>query len=299
MVTKRRHDWPVGINGFVGILSCLLGLGVTYLGYGLGTKSPKVNAGEPLPAASSDRKRPVRAMNMALGDMVYFAQDLGFRVANAKNESVEATKLAGRVESQLQSIRELYRLEIAKNSTLAGTLTLKLSVDSTGHVNRVQEISSRLPDDEFKTAVVASMTQWSFAGLVSENLVVTCPLLFVHQGMDITTLVNWEKFLGRTADQGELTQSAHTAAQHSTVPRIKSVRPAAKPSGRKYRTKYATSLRGQPNFSAASLATIAAGARIIVIGTYGDWLKVRSADTGATGFLRKEFVAPVHDVAQK
>ena len=56
-------------------------------------------------------------------------------------------------------------------------------------------MSSFITDVNFRKAVVTEVGKWYFADVVSEPLIVACPLLFVHEGMDITTLVQWEKAL--------------------------------------------------------------------------------------------------------
>ena len=194
LMANDNHNWRMGWKGLVGIASCGIGLGVVYFGYGIGTESPKKNAAaEARLAAAPKDKRPVRAMNLALGNMVYFAHDLGFSVKNDAGASVDPSKIAARIENQLNGMRSLYRQEIAKNAGLVGNLILQFHVSPSGEVSQIRELSGRLNDAEFKKAAIAQAGTWSFAELVSENLEVTCPLLFVHEGMDITTLVQWEK----------------------------------------------------------------------------------------------------------
>jgi Bacterial SH3 domain len=300
LVMKHKSDWPVGIKGIVGIAGCLTGLAVVYFGHGIGTESPKKDAAaEPVPAARSVHKRPGRAMNLALGNMVYFAQDLGFVIRPVKGEAADMGKIAARIEGQLKGIRELYRREIEKNAELAGSLTLTFNVDASGEVSHVGELSSRLQDGEFKNAVASEVSKWSFADVVTENLNVTCPLLFVQEGMDITTLVNWEKSLGSPAAKASLVRTSDAANPNSPQAVANATAtPAAKPAGRDFQIKYATSLRGEPNFSAVTLTSFAMGTKVRVLGKQGDWLQVRSLDNTITGFIRKEFVAPV-DVARK
>lgn len=296
---NRKNDWPLGIKGWVGIVGCVIGLSVIYFGSGIGTESPKKDAAaEPVPASQTERNRPVRAMNLALGDMVYFAQDLGFIVKNAKGEAADAKKIAARIENQLHGVRDLYREEILKKPALAGTLTLTFNVGPSGEVSQVREISARLQDGTFRSAVDAEVSKWSFAQIVAENLNVTCTLLFVHEGMDITTLVQWEKSLGIFTDKPALARSTGKPGQNSTPStgvRAVAVLPV-KPLAKEFRIKYATSLRKEPNFSAVSLTMFTIGTKVTVLGKQGDWLEVRSADNGPTGFIRKEFVAPVEVV---
>jgi hypothetical protein len=292
-MNSRNREWPVGFKGLVGIVSCVIGLSVVYFGYGIGTESPKKNAtAKPSPAAAQDRKRPVRTMNMALGNMVFFARDLGFGVNGAKGGVADSDKIAARIEGQLREIRELYRQEIVKNPSLAGGLTLQFNIAPSGEVSQVRELSSRLNDGEFKRAVVAAASKWSFADIAEEHLQVSCPLLFVHEGMDITTLVQWEKFLGHAGEKLILARLAGNVAQAQPVA-VAAGAAAGKSHGKEFQIKYATSLRKGPNFSSASLATFPIGTKVNVLQRQGDWLEVRSGNNGPTGFVRKEFVATV------
>jgi hypothetical protein len=296
-MANDNHDWRMGWKGLVGIASCGIGLVVVYFGYGIGTESPKKNAAaEVTPAADQKDKRPVRAMNLALGNMVYFAHDLGFSVKNDAGTAVDPSKIAARIENQLHGMRSLYRQEIAKNTALAGNLVLQFHVSQSGEVSQVRELSARLNDAEFKKAAIAQAASWSFAELVSENLEVTCPLLFVHEGMDITTLVQWEKSV--EASVVKTTVARPTAAPVHAPAVLAPVAPPAqravmKTDAKEFQIKYATSLRKDPNFSAPSLLTFTIGTKVTVLRRQGDWLEVRSRAEGPTGFIRKEFVTPI------
>ena len=281
----------------------MIGLGVVYFGYGIGTESPGKNANaKATPAELQQNKKPVRAMNLALGHMVFFAQDLGFAVKNIGESTVDANKIAARIESQMNGVRQLYRQEIAGNPALAGDLVLQFNIDSTGEVSQVRELSSRVNDEEFKKAIVAEAAKWSFAEIATGNLQVTCPLLFVHEGMDITTLVQWEKALANSHEKpalahasGNLREQGKPAPAAAPAPRAlpSSQRAAIKSDAKEFQIKYATLLRKDPNFSATSLTSFTIGTRVTVISKQGDWLEVRSRPSGPTGFIRKEFVVPV------
>jgi hypothetical protein len=308
MMMTNNQDWPVGFKGIVGIASCVIGLGVVYFGYGIGTESPKKDAAaEARPSAQHQSKKPVRAMNLALGNMVFFAQDLGFTVRSAKEGLVDSSKIAARIENQLNGIRRLYREEVAKTSALAGGLVLQFNIAPNGEVSQVRELSSRLGDGEFRTAVAAEAANWSFAEIVTESLQVTCPLLFVHEGMDITTLIHWEKALAESNEKPSLARAAGTVAPSQPVKTAQSTAPgmvvpaaqrAAKADVKEFQIKYATSLRRNPNFSAPSLATFTIGTKVTMLGRQGDWLEVRSTPHGPTGFIRKEFVTPIEVARQ-
>lgn len=306
----KMSAWPWGLKGIVGIVAGVVGLAIVYFGLGVGTESPKKEASARANAPDQPPK-PVRAMNLALGNMVFLAQELGFGAASAKGGAVEPNKIAARIESQLQGIREIYRQEAANNSSLVGAVILQLNITPAGEVAQVKELSSRLNDAEFKRAILSETSKWSFAEIVSESVVVTCPLLFVHEGMDITTLVRWEKSLGNFEDKSRLAVSGVSTPQAKSpgvsVPRTASVasssspekaKPAApaKTESKEFQIKYATLLRKDPNFTAPSLTSLTIGTKVTVLGKQGDWLEVRANQTGPTGFIRKEFVTPVQVV---
>jgi len=313
MLERLSRTWPWGLRSSVGVFAAIIGLGIIYFGFG--AESPKKEASARVNPTSTGQQKPVRAMNLALGDMVFLAQELGFSIAPTKDDSVsDPNKITTRIEGQLQGIREIYRRESGKNSSLVGAVILQFNITPSGEVTQVKELSARLNDVEFKRAILAETAKWSFTDLASEHLIVTCPLLFVHEGMDITTLVRWEKSLGNFADK---IAAPRLAANVLSAPQIKSsdanVQPSsvannpaekpkpsalAKSEGREFQIKYATLLRKDPNFTAASMTSLTIGTKVTVLRRQGDWLEVRANQSGPTGFIRKEFVTPV-DVARK
>ena len=64
-----------------------------------------------------------------------------------------------------------------------------------GQVAEVTVLSAQLKDKEFRKAVVAEAAKWNFSDIAPEGTVIDCPLLFVREGMDIATVMNWEKTL--------------------------------------------------------------------------------------------------------
>ena len=255
---------------------------------------------ESKPNVQNHSKKPARATNFALGNMVFFAQDLGFTVKSAKNSTVDTSKIAARIEGQLTGIRQLYRQEVTVTPALAGSLVLQFQIAPNGEVSQVRELSSRIADGEFRKAVAAEVLKWSFAEIVTEHLQVTSPLLFVHEGMDINSLVHWEKALAEPSEKPSVARPANG----SPGPSVKTA-PAAAPSspgsapkrakaeGQEFQIKYATALRKDPNFYAPSLTTLTIGTRVAVLNRPGEWLEVRALPNGPTGFIRKEFIIPL------
>ena len=296
----------------IGLVFCLVILVAGYFGFGIGNQSPKKEAIASVKAAALAQK-PAQAMNMALGDMVFLAQDLGFSIRSDKDFPPESGKIMLRLESHLQRVRELYRHESAKNPNLIGSVMLQFNISPSGEVSQIKELSSRLNDVDFKNVVIAEVSKWSFADVVSENLTVTCPLLFVREGMDITTLVLWEKSLASLGDN--TAQSRQTAAIGTIKPQAKapvaiapapaavvntksSAQSGIKADPSELQIKYPTLLRKDPNFSSNSLTTFTIGTKVTLVKRHGDWLEVRAGNPGPTGFIRKEFVKPI-EVAQQ
>jgi hypothetical protein len=292
----------------IALVGCAVGLGLMVIGIGVGSSSKdRVTS-----AVKEESAKKLPTWNIALGDLVILAPEMGFNVQAGKEALIDETKIAGRIESQLQGLRDLYRQETAKNSALMGGLVLQLSVSSSGEVTKVREITSRISDNDFRTAVIADASTWSFDQVLSEESTIICPLLFVREGMDITTLIQWEKSLTQPGDR---TARAKPNLDIEPAPQITAVRnpsvrqtsskqiavaplprrPLPKPQsvadGALYQMKYTTVIREEPNYSAAAVARFTTGTKVILLGRSGDWYEVRY-DGGPRGFLRKEFIAP-------
>jgi Bacterial SH3 domain len=311
-MTREQISGFKNIRTIIALAGCAFGLGLMVFGLGVGSSS-KEQLTSPVKEAST-KKLP--AWNIALGDLVILARDMGFDAKGAKETPIDQTKIAGKIESQLQSLRELYRQETSKNSALMGGVVLQLSVSPSGEVSKVREIMSRISDTDFRRAVIAEASTWSFDQVLSEESTITCPLLFVREGMDITTLIQWEKNLSQSSDKpaaGKLNVNVESIPQITTVTsREASTREVAAPlprpvplpkgpavaEGALYQMKYSTVIRNEPNYSAAAVARFAAGTKVILLGRSGDWYEVRY-DGGPRGFLRKEFIAPVDSVKSR
>jgi len=133
--------------------------------------------------------------NLALGNVVVLAPELGLKITAPENTTIEPTRVAAKIEAQLTSLRQLYRQQSEGDPALLGGLTLQLTLGTAGQVAEVTVLSAHLKDKEFHKAVSAEATKWNFNEIASEGTVIDCPLLFVREGMDIATVVNWEKAL--------------------------------------------------------------------------------------------------------
>jgi hypothetical protein len=88
---------------------------------------------------------------------------------------------------QLLPIRELYQTEARKIKSWA--VFWCSSRWDIGKL-RKRKIKPRITGDEFHKAVIAEATKWEFQDVVPEG---PLPASIVREGMDITTLISWEK----------------------------------------------------------------------------------------------------------
>jgi uncharacterized protein YgiM (DUF1202 family) len=261
-------------------------------------------------SAIEAKKTSSRSWNIALGNVVVVAPDLGFNTKVLKGGRVEESKITARLESQLQGLREFYREQSESDPSLMGGMLLQLNVNSSGEVTQVKELVSRITDGEFKKVVLAEAFKWTFPEIIPETTTINCPLLFVREGMDITTVVQWEKTLGQFTDEAVIAKAGAQAAQENHVAEAKkraAVVAKTAPASTKikaeqnlepkpfslYQIKHPTAVRMEPNFGSTEVGKFMAGTKVTVIATTGDWIEVRADDAGLAGFIRKEFVTAV------
>ncbi len=173
----------------IALTSCVFGAALILVASQIGPKlQDKTGTAGEESSVKPEQKKTRRAWNIALGNVVVVAPDLGFNAKALKAGQVEEPKIAARLESQLQGLRELYRQESEGDPTLMGGMLLQLTVSPSGDVTNVKELVSRITDSEFKKAVLAEVSKWTFAEMITDSATITCPLLFVREGMDITTI---------------------------------------------------------------------------------------------------------------
>ena len=304
-----------GRRAIIALASCVLGAGLILLASQIGSKpDDKASATAEESSVKVQKKKIQRAWNIALGNVVIVAQDLGLSAKVLKGGQVEESKIAARLESQLQGLRDFYRRESEREPTLMGGMLLQLTVSPSGDVTHVKELVSRIPDGELKKAVLAEAANWTFPEIITDSTTITCPILFVREGMDITTIVQWEKTLGQFTEKSAIAKVNAPAAQQNQAseaskrsePLAKTVSNKAKaePNAeaklllRTYQIKHPTTIRQEPNFESASVGKFAPGTKVTVIAAQGDWVEVRADDASLAGFIRREFVTPV-ELTQK
>jgi hypothetical protein len=293
----------------IALASCAFGAGLIVLVSQMGS-NPEDKSAQREPNVDA-KKKSSRSWNIALGNVVVVAPDLGFNAKVVKGGRVEESKIAARLESQLRDLREFYREQSERDPTLMGGMLLQLSVNSSGEVTHVKELVSRITDSEFAKAVLVEVSKWTFPEIIPETTTINCPLLFVREGMDITTVVQWEKTLGQFTDKAVVAKMSAQLAHESQVAETKkrtAVAAKTAPASTKVKAeqilepksfsrlrqiKHPTAVRAEPNFESTSVGKFTAGTKVNVIAASGDWVEVRADDTGLAGFIRKEFVTPI------
>jgi len=126
------------------------------------------------------------------------AEELGFNVRGPGVLDVNRrdSLLSQKIESQFGRLRGLYQQQIQRKPDLMGTVTLQISIDSSGRVTRVNESKSHINDGDFKKAVIQEAYAWRFPPAPAGSVEINYPLLFLPPGMDVATIVNWERAIG-------------------------------------------------------------------------------------------------------
>ena len=261
------------------------------------------------------------------------------RAARGKSTvlAVDTSGLNVRSKSASPSTKELYeqvamehlaRLHFTysswseRNQELMGSVLLKLMVDSTGTVVRVDPVDSHVTNSSFIKTVIDDVREWKFPKGSAESAEITVPLLFIPKSMDADMIVQWERKIRGMPQDETPAAPLHVAAQAPIAgasEKIPSLPPALHPTPHADHTTIARaaviaapklkteqkplvvvkanrplSIRDNPRFASNSVREVGEDARLSILESRGDWLKIRLADGGPIGFVRKEYVSPIN-----
>jgi hypothetical protein len=266
-----------------------------------------------LPIFIGSRARPVNN-----GSAVLAVDAFGLSI-QAKNNSASTREVVEQVTVEhLARLHRTYSRWADTNGDLMGSLLLKLTVDATGKVVSVDPLASHVTNNSFTKTVMDDVRKWKFPKAGVEAAEITVPLLFVPKGMDPDTVVQWERKV-RSAQEGETpaadlrlaNKAPISTVAEPTPTALPSVLPAVQPSTTKsstvhfpkpkteevpiaVKTNRSVAIRENPRFSAKKLHEVDEDTQLSIVETKGDWLKVKMADAGLIGFIRKEFVSPIN-----
>ncbi|MGH7774672.1 MAG: AgmX/PglI C-terminal domain-containing protein [Candidatus Binatia bacterium] len=315
----------LGTRPVVVFAACGFVVGLVLLGYGTGAKYDNSHDSSPKstrPESAGEKPQP--RSSPALGNVVIMASEVGFSVSGLRESNGQEAKISKRIENQLFGLRKIYQQEVDKSQTLVGSILLELAVSPSGNIAHVKELASRLTDNDFKKVVLAEVYKWKFPEIGPEPVRINLPLLFVREGMDLITLIEWEKAFGSSKEKGSLLRSAGERGQEYKAPRnatqslaLAEPKPSGAgvnqkpdPSGQQpkrlatktvvgvYELRSPARVRKEPRFASPSLASVPAGTKVTVVAVRGDWLEIRSEEGGLPGFIPKEFATLV-DGAQE
>jgi Bacterial SH3 domain len=265
-----------------------------------------------LPVFIGIQSRPVNT-----GSAVLAVDTLALTV-QSKNASAQLKELFEQAAvGQLARLHRTYSRWANLNHELMGSLLLKLTVDTTGAVVSVEPLASHVTNASFTKTVMADVRKWKFPGGGLEATEITVPLLFVPKGMDANTVVHWERKVGGAqkgdmpatnprganeiaAPTGDQTLKPSPSLPHSDRTNIARLSPVRSPKPKAEeklliaaKTNRPVAIRESPHFSSKKVHEVDGDTRLSILENRGDWLKVKIADAGSIGFVRKEFVSPV------
>ena len=285
-------------------LAAMFAVALGFLATQYKRKLGQLPTANPQTASATTQTNKNRSWNVALGDVVIIAKDLGFTVEAINDAAIDRDRIMSRIETQMQPLRAIYRQAVAEDPSIMGTIILRFDVSKDGEIANVTELSTRLTNEDFRLAVIDEAKKWSLRHFIRSQATIECPLLFVREGMDLTTLVQWEKALS-TPDAA--TASAKAGVDAYAIKRVSAnrarlvdqaelqtgiaSRKGAQGNENSYRIKYVVPLRTEPNFTSERITTFTIGTRVKVIKRLGDWLEVNSSDGQFSGYIRKEFVS--------
>jgi hypothetical protein len=253
------------------------------------------------------------------GSAVFAVDTSGLQVL-MKNPGAQKDPVEQAVVENLAQLHNTYRDWVEGNEELMGSLVLKVNIDGSGAVTRVEPSASKLNDTKFVPTIVADVRSWKIPQDGGAEIIV--PLLFIPKGMDAQTVVQWERTVRGPQASSPLPEFAKRPApsiQPATwvtplpnvqaAPQLGAVQAAAPLPAVKavvapvakakvdakpvifVKANRQLALRDHPRYSANAVREIDDQTRLSIVERRGDWLKVRLADGSSTGFVRKEYVS--------
>jgi len=239
------------------------------------------------------------------------AVDVHAMTIRGKNISaVVRERLEHAAVEQLARLHHIYAGWVATDQEAVGSMLLKLHIDGAGNVVKIEPLRSRLSSSDFAKVMFEEMRQWNFPAGTAQPIEITMPLIFVPKELDANTVLQWERRTRYGGAERRIAKLVHSPPSVAVDgPMSPSVKPdrghqvananvkksiSPKPTLPIVKTTQAVALRQQPRFAAERVHEIDAETELNLLERKGDWLKVRMADAGAVGFVRKEYLTQVN-----
>jgi len=246
---------------------------------------------------------------------VLASKELGMSVSGkgADEPSRSLEVLEQQVLAFLPQLQEVYDHGRELDPNLMGSLDVNLTIEPGGQVSDLRFPVRRVFNDRLVSAVFDQMRAWTFPP-AGEQVQLRCRLLFVPPGLDLASVMTWEKQLGSHAvvERSEEKSVATTPAPTSvSTPAPKPAKPSAPPAASSgaarpqppepirpavsgwYRVTKPTLLRSAPRTSSEIITRLPPGTRVRIVGVVeGEWLEVRSVSNRPPGFLHRADASP-------
>ncbi len=195
------------------------------------------------------------------------------------------------IVGQLGELNEAYARWSEADPFTSGTVSLKLSIEPSGKIAKIEEVVSRLSEHRFLDVVVAEVKQWELPLGGTKSAEISVPLIFVPaKAGPAQPAAEGESREPGVARQGRpTTRTSFTAVKRklaatSTIPESETeiARTAA--------------LKQEPRFAADVIEKVGLGTRVTVLRKERDWIKVKVKSSGKVGYLRKEYLVAFNTI---
>lgn len=191
------------------------------------------------------------------------------------------------IVGQLGKLKRAYARWSKADPFTSGTVSLKLSIEPSGKIAKVEEVLSRLSEHQFLDVVVAEVKQWKLPLGRTQTAEISVPLIFIPAKAGPAQLAAE----GKSRKPGVARQDRRPTT-HATSAAVKR-KLAATSTNPESETEIAhtAALKHAPRFAADVIEEVGLGTRVTVLRKERDWIKVKVNDSGKVGYLRKEYLA--------
>jgi len=190
------------------------------------------------------------------------------------------------IVGQLGKLKRAYARWSKADPFTSGTVSLKLSIEPSGKIAKVEEVLSRLSEHQFLDVVVAEVKQWKLPLGGTKPAEISVPLIFIPAKAGPGQLAAE----GKSREPGAARERHPT--KHASFAAVKR-KLAATSTMPESETEIAhtVALKYAPRFAADVIEEVGLGTRVTVLRKERDWIKVKVKTSGKVGYMRKEYLA--------
>ncbi|MGZ8480209.1 MAG: hypothetical protein ACXW6K_19910 [Candidatus Binatia bacterium] len=190
------------------------------------------------------------------------------------------------IVGQLGKLKRAYARWSKANPFTSGTVSLKLSIEPSGKIAKVEEVLSRLSEHQFLDVVVAEVKQWKLPLGGTKPAEISVPLIFIP-AKDGPAQLAAE---GKSREPGAAREGYPTKQTSFAAAKRKLAATSSLPDNETEIARTAA-LKHEPRFAANVIEKVGLGTRVTVLRKERDWIKVKVKTSGKIGYMRKEYLA--------